>query len=197
VWVSRTQPVPVPVKPIPRYLRGFSNPCYMHYPWLMRRIMPHDVTTCWNLTYDMVEFAVEYRATINSMTAARDLNLSKYKLIPEEWKIALKLCDMLKVGVCSFVHMYSGNAELTQIFKGATLYFSHGTPNLATVIPTMDHIDKFLATAADSGNSSKLSPAIRAALAIGKTTLNKYYNLTDQSEVYRIAMGTWRHIQRS
>ena len=88
--------------------------------------------------------------------------------------------------------MYSGYAESTQIFKDATLYFSCGTPNLATVIPAMDHIDKVLATAAD--NSFKLSPAIRAALAIGKTTLNKYYNLTDQSEVYRIAMGTWRHI---
>jgi len=77
-----------------------------------------------------------------------------------------------------------------QIFKDATLYFSHGTPNLATIIPAMDHIDKVLATSA--GNASKFSPTIRAALTIGKTTMNKYYNLTDQSEVYRIAMGMCR-----
>ena len=159
--------------------------------------MPRDVTTRWNSTYDMVEFAIEYRAAIDSMTAARDLDLRKYELIPEEWKIALELRDMLKVGVCNFAHMYSRNAESTQIFKDTTLYFSRRTPNLATVIPTMDHINKFLATAADTGNSSKLSSAIRAALAIGKTTLNKYYNLTDQSEVYRIAMGMCQHIQRS
>ena len=33
------------------------------------------------------------------------------------------------------------------------------------------------------------SVSIRAALAIGKKTLNRYYNKTDHSEVYRIAMG--------
>jgi hypothetical protein len=51
----------------------------------------------------------------------------------------------------------------------------------------MDHIDRHLATAAVS---DKYSPAIRAALAIGKKTLNRYYDSTDHSEVYRIAMGT-------
>jgi hypothetical protein len=60
-------------------------------------------------------------------------------------------------------------------------------PNLAAVIPAMDHIDKVLATASDS--PYKFGPSIRAALAIGKTALNRYYNKTDHSEVYRIAMG--------
>ena len=50
----------------------------------------------------------------------------------------------------------------------------------------MDHIDKHLATAA-------LNPdypmAIKAALVIGKKTLNRYYNQTDHSENFRIAMG--------
>ena len=133
---------------------------------LSHRIMPRDVSTCWNSTYDMVEFAVEYRTAIDTMTAARDLDLRRYELIPEEWKIAVELRDMLKVGVFSVVHSYSGLTEPSQIFKDATLYFSRGMPNLATVIPTMDHIDKVLATAAD--NSSKISPAIHAALAIGK-----------------------------
>lgn len=49
----------------------------------------------------------------------------------------------------------------------------------------MDHIDNFLATSAER----QYSPAIRAALAIGKKTINKYYNMTDHSEVYRIAMS--------
>jgi len=51
----------------------------------------------------------------------------------------------------------------------------------------MDHIDKVLASASDS--PFKFSIAIRAALAIGKNAINRYYNKTDQSEVYRIAMG--------
>jgi hypothetical protein len=75
-----------------------------------------------------------------------------------------------------------------QIFKDATLFFSRGTPNLATVIPAMDHIDKHLAT---SSLNRTYVPAIRVALAVGKAKLNRYYNLTDSSEVYRIAMGSY------
>jgi hypothetical protein len=51
----------------------------------------------------------------------------------------------------------------------------------------MDHIDKALASASDS--PFKFAVAIRAALAIGKSAMNRYYDKTDQSEVYRIAMG--------
>ena len=50
----------------------------------------------------------------------------------------------------------------------------------------MDHIDHHLATAA---TSNTYNPAIKAALAIGKKTINRYYSRTDESEVYRIAMS--------
>ena len=59
-------------------------------------------------------------------------------------------------------------------------------PNIAIVIPAMDHINEHLTTAAIN---CKYPLAIKAALAIGKKTLNRYYNKTDHSEVYRIAMG--------
>lgn len=74
-----------------------------------------------------------------------------------------------------------------QIFKHATLFFSRGnTPSLSKVIPAMDHIDAVLATTLDD---ITVPPSIRTAVAIGKRTLNKYYNKTDHTEVYRIAMG--------
>ena len=50
----------------------------------------------------------------------------------------------------------------------------------------MDYIDEHLATAA---MSNKYCPALKAALAIGKKTINQYYDKTDHSEVFRIAMG--------
>jgi hypothetical protein len=50
----------------------------------------------------------------------------------------------------------------------------------------MDHIDAHLATVSQD---LKYSPAIRAAVALGKAHLNKYYDMTDSSEVYRIAMS--------
>jgi hypothetical protein len=51
----------------------------------------------------------------------------------------------------------------------------------------MDHIDQILATG--SNNTDHFPPSICAALTIGKNAMNKYYNKTDHSEVYRIAMG--------
>ena len=65
-------------------------------------------------------------------------------------------------------------------------FFSCDTPSISTVIPAMDHIDEYLATASQS---PKYSGAIHAALALGKQTMNRYYDKTDHSEVYRIAMG--------
>ena len=62
-----------------------------------------------------------------------------------------------------------------------TLFFSCATPNLPTVIPAMEHIDAHLTTASQN---LRLSPALHALLALGKAHLNKYYALTDHTEVY-------------
>ena len=65
---------------------------------------------------------------------------------------------------------------------------SHGTPNLAKVIPAIDHLDQHLTT---SALDKKYDPAIQEAIAVGKNLLNKYYNMTDDSELYRITMGMY------
>ena len=85
-----------------------------------------------------------------------------------------------------YFSFFLSNLIFIQIFKHGTLFFSRDAPNISTVIPAMDHIDEYLATACQN---IKLSKAIRAALALGKETLNRYYNKTDHSDVYRIAMG--------
>ena len=50
----------------------------------------------------------------------------------------------------------------------------------------MDRMHADLVTASANEN---YSPAIRAALKIGKKLLDKYYSITDNSEIYRIAMS--------
>jgi hypothetical protein len=61
------------------------------------RMMPRDVSTRWNSTYDMLHFALDFRMAIDAMTAMRDLDLRKYELCPAEWGIAKELRDVLKV----------------------------------------------------------------------------------------------------
>ena len=72
-------------------------------------IMPRDVPTCWNSTFDMLEFAIHYRVAIDAMTAVRKFNLQKYELVPHEWDIAMELRDVLRVSNCFllFVFTYS------------------------------------------------------------------------------------------
>ena len=58
--------------------------------------MPRDVSTRWNSTFDMLDFAVKYRAAIDSLTSNRELNLRKCELEDGEWEVAGNLRDTLK-----------------------------------------------------------------------------------------------------
>jgi hypothetical protein len=63
--------------------------------------MPRDVTTRWNSTFDMLDFALQYRKAIDSISGERELELRQFELSASEWKIAEQLRDVLKV--CSHV----------------------------------------------------------------------------------------------
>lgn len=52
----------------------------------------------------------------------------------------------------------------------------------------MDVLDESLTT---DSLKREFSPSLKAAIGLGKKVVNKYYNLTDTSEVYRIAMGAF------
>jgi hypothetical protein len=101
-----------------------------------------------------LSFAINYRMAIDKLTGDHTMELRDFELLDSDWEIAKQLCDTLL------------------IFKDATLFFSRGTPNLATVIPAMDLIDKRLAT--DSLKRTLKRPIV-AAIKIAKATMNKYY----------------------
>ena len=60
-------------------------------------MMPQDVSTRWNSTYDMLNFALEYRLALDAIAGERDMKLRKYELKDAEWVIAKQLQDVLKV----------------------------------------------------------------------------------------------------
>ena len=128
----------------------------------------HDVSTCWNSTYDMLEFALDYHTALNTMTADWDIKLWQFKLSKKEQAMASELCKALQVHPSIYVCQLS-KLPYYQIFKHGTLFFSCDTPSISTIIPAMDHIDKYLATASQDPTYSE---AICAALALGKQTLN-------------------------
>ena len=66
-------------------------------------MMPRNVSTRWNSTFDMLNFAITYRSALDAMTANRGLNLCKFELDNEEWVAAEKLRDTLEV--CFIIHV--------------------------------------------------------------------------------------------
>lgn len=63
------------------------------------RLMPRDVSTRWNSTFDMLDFALLYCRAIDNITEDRKMDLRKYELSEFEWLIAEQLRDQLKVCV--------------------------------------------------------------------------------------------------
>ncbi|KAF7336216.1 Dimer-Tnp-hAT domain-containing protein [Mycena venus] len=86
--------------------------------------------------------------------------------------------------------------HVLKVFKDATFYFSNENHcTITQVLTTMDKIDDLItATVITSslqpGGAPKhaLHSSIKSALKLTKSTLNKYYSRTDDSNIYRIAM---------
>jgi hypothetical protein len=60
-------------------------------------MMPRDVITRWNSTFDMLDFAVEHITAIDTITDDRDMKLRQYELSEDDWDMARQLRDVLKV----------------------------------------------------------------------------------------------------
>jgi hypothetical protein len=60
-------------------------------------LIPRDVVTRWNSTYDMMQFALKYRQPIDGITANKELKLRRYELDIEDWTIIEDLVAVLEV----------------------------------------------------------------------------------------------------
>jgi len=89
--------------------------------------MPRNDTTCWNSTYDMLKFAIEYCEALESITGNQKMKLRQYKLTEEDWQIATQPCDILKVRYYALLCNYLLSLP-RQIFKDATLFFFRVIP---------------------------------------------------------------------
>ncbi|KAF5364882.1 hypothetical protein D9757_015275 [Collybiopsis confluens] len=131
-------------------------------------ILPRDVSTRWNSTYDMLNAFQSMRPQVTQFVGSNSNGLAEFQVGEEEWESINGLTAALK------------------LLKDATIWFSGNSPTVAQVIPAMDAIDEALATG--MVDSEEVSDPIKHALAIGKRTINKYYALSDDSNIYRMAM---------
>jgi hypothetical protein len=67
------------------------------------QVMPHDVHTRWNATYDMLDFTYQYKQVINKITDICKMKLHEYKIEAHEWEVVQQLQDLLKVSTFSCV----------------------------------------------------------------------------------------------
>jgi hypothetical protein len=86
-------------------------------------MMPWDVSTRWNSTFDMLEFAIQYRVAIDAMTAVRGFDLRKYELAPAEWNTAMELRDVLKVSNLSLLFLFVHIIQFCPDFQGCDIVF--------------------------------------------------------------------------
>jgi len=71
---------------------------------LSKRMMPRDVATRWNYTFEMLSFAYTYHEAYNELTSNREMKMRQLELSDEEWEIVNQLASVLKV---SFLHFCS------------------------------------------------------------------------------------------
>jgi hypothetical protein len=71
--------------------------------------------------------------------------------------------------------------------KEGTDFFSTSTPPISSIIPAMDTIDQCFATA--SIDDTRFPLPLKVVLDLGKRIMNKYYNLTDESEIYWVSIS--------
>ena len=81
-------------------LPAWHHHCKAHK--IRPRVLPCDVVTHWNSTFDMLNFAVQYQAVIDAMTANKSLKLCKFELETEEWTITEDLVMVLLVSICIY-----------------------------------------------------------------------------------------------
>jgi hypothetical protein len=64
---------------------------------LKKRLIPRDVVTRWNSTYDMMRFVLAYWQAVDQITADKALKLRRYELDNDDWAIIEDLVSVLEV----------------------------------------------------------------------------------------------------
>ncbi|KAJ7829499.1 hypothetical protein B0H14DRAFT_2366569 [Mycena olivaceomarginata] len=125
------------------------------------------VPTQWNSDLACLAAHNKFETPVKQMTGV-DSGLTQYALTPAQWKLAKQLEEALEIF-----------EDITQLFSRAEV------PLIYEVIPMLESLEDQLANMRDD---TTLPNVIRIAAIAGLMVVGKYYALTDDTEVYRIAI---------
>ncbi|KAI0061954.1 hypothetical protein BV25DRAFT_1804810, partial [Artomyces pyxidatus] len=123
------------------------------------------VPTRWNSDYACLAAHIAFKAEIRKLTT--EDGLEEYALTNEQWALAEELKDVLQV------------SEVTDLFSQSEVPLVH------EVVPMLETLEQQLTHVRDS---VELPNTIRVAAHASLIMVGKYYALSDDCEVYRIAI---------
>lgn len=166
-------------------------------PDMKSEVLVRAVKTRWNTVTEVLDRALKMRNVLGGLCDTVEFNkrdgvrLRRYILSDSEWVIVNELHQLLMVRTFILPRRTRTNVHFMfwQPFLYATQKIStSGHALVHEVIPYFDllteHVERFK-------HNTQLSDAVRAGAQRGRAILDKYYSLTDDSIVYRIAMSEW------
>ncbi|EIN05207.1 hypothetical protein PUNSTDRAFT_74871 [Punctularia strigosozonata HHB-11173 SS5] len=144
-----------------------------------KRTLDRRVATRWNSELACLSAHIHFKKQVKQLTNDDENALDAYALSPSQWKLAEDLVSVL------------------EIFDTPTKLFSKNeVPLICETIPMLETFEAQLVAVCDQKHA-QLPPIIRVAAQASLLVVGKYYALSDDNEIYRIAMVLcpWRKLQ--
>ncbi|KAJ7165348.1 hypothetical protein C8R46DRAFT_876188, partial [Mycena filopes] len=126
------------------------------------------VPTRWNSDFACLNTHITLKYAVQQLTATSELKLSAFKLTNAQWELAEEVSDVLS------------------LFDDMTLHFSQAeTPLIADTIGALEDLLTSLKMVRDDTEASNV---VRVAACASVMVTEKYFSLTEECEVYSIAI---------